>query len=106
MCFAKPNHCFQNLYEILNSLASLFRVHRSRLKNDIKICQVHMQLYTVKFLYWDHLWDCLKVFLKTSLKDLDSFKGGLNILTLIRGTLGVENEEEDNLNFANEVFNR
>ena len=26
--------------------------------------------------------------------------------SLIRGTLGVENEENNNLNFANEVFNR
>ena len=26
--------------------------------------------------------------------------------SLIRGTLGVENEEKNNLNFANKVFNR
>ena len=26
--------------------------------------------------------------------------------SLIRGTLGVENEEKNNLNFANKIFNR
>ena len=48
---------------------------------------------------WDHLWDCPKVVLKTTF-------GQSQMWSLIRGTLGVENEEKNNLNFANKVFNR
>ena len=55
--------------------------------------------YTVKFLYKDHLWDCPKVVLKTTFAQSQR-------LSLIRGALGVENEEKNNLNFANKVFNR
>ena len=51
---------------------------------------------TVKFLYYDHLWDCPKVVFKTTFGQSQGW-------SLIRGTLGVEN---NNLNFANKVFNR
>ena len=54
---------------------------------------------TVKFQYQDHLWDCPKVVLKTTFAQSQRW-------SLIRGTLGVENEEMNNLNFANKVFNR
>ena len=60
---------------------------------------MHPFSYTVKFLYYDHLWDCQKVVLKTTFWQYQSW-------TLIRGTLGVENEETNNLNFANKVFNK
>ena len=43
---------------------------------------------TVKFLYQDHLWDCPKVVLKTTF-------GQSQRWSLIRGTLGVENEEKN-----------
>ena len=57
------------------------------------------QPYIVKFLYSDHLWDCPKVVLKTTF-------GQSQRWSLIRGTLDVENEEKNKLNFANKVFNR
>ena len=53
----------------------------------------------VKFLYWDHLWDCPEVVLKTTF-------GQSQRWSLIRGTMGVDNEEKNNLNFVNEVLNR
>ena len=53
---------------------------------------------TVKSLYYDHLWDYPKVVLKTTFRQ--SQRG-----SLIRATLGVENEETNNLNLANKVFN-
>ena len=53
---------------------------------------------TVKFLYQDHFWDCPKVVFKTTF-------GQSQRWCLIRGTLGVENEKKNNLNFANKVFN-
>ena len=40
---------------------------------------------TVKFLYYDHLWDCPKVVFKTTFGQSQGW-------SLIRGTLGVENE--------------
>ena len=54
---------------------------------------------TVKSIYKDHLWDCPKVVLKTTF-------GQSQRWSLIRGTLGLENEEKNNLKFANKVFNR
>ena len=54
---------------------------------------------TVKFLYYDHLWNCPKVVLKTTF-------GQSQRWSLIRGTLAVENEEKNHLNFAYKVFNR
>ena len=54
---------------------------------------------TVKSLYQDHLWDSPKVVLKTTF-------GQSQRWSLIRGTLGVENEEKNDLNFTNKVFNR
>ena len=56
-------------------------------------------VYTVKFLYKDHLWDRPKVVFKTT------FGQSLR-WSLIRGRLGVKNKEKNNLNFANKVFNR
>ena len=53
---------------------------------------------TVKFLYQDHLWDCPKVVFKTTF-------GQSQRWSLIRCTLGVENEEKNSLNFQNKVFN-
>ena len=47
----------------------------------------------------DHLWDCPKVVLKTTF-------GQSQRWFLIRFTLGVENKEKNNLNFANKIFNR
>ena len=44
---------------------------------------------TVKFLYYDHLWDCPKVVFKTTFGQSQGW-------SLIRGTLGVENEENNN----------
>ena len=55
--------------------------------------------FTVKFLYYDHLWDCPKVVFKTTFGQSQGW-------SLIRGALGVEYEENNNLNFANKVFNR
>ena len=46
----------------------------------------------------DHFWDCPKVVLKTTF-------GQSQWWSLIRGRLGVENEEKNNLNLANKVFN-
>ena len=54
---------------------------------------------TVKFLHEDHLWDCPKVVLKNTF-------GQSQRWSLIRCTLGVENEEKNSLNFTNKVFNR
>ena len=62
-------------------------------------CFENWILNTVKSLYKDHLWYCPKVVLKTTL-------GQSQRWSLIRGTLGVENEEKNNLNSANKVFNR
>ena len=45
------------------------------------------------------LGDCPKVVLKTTF-------GQSQRWSLIRGTLGVENEEKNNLNFANKAFKR
>ena len=59
----------------------------------------HFHTNTVKFLYQDHLWDCPKVVLKTTF-------GQSQRWSLIRCTLGVENEEKNSLNFQNKVFNR
>ena len=53
----------------------------------------------LKFLYYDHLWDCPKVVLKTTFGQSQKW-------SLIRGTFGVENEEKNNLNFATKVFIR
>ena len=55
-------------------------------------------LNTVKSLYKDHLWNCPKVVLKTTF-------GQSQRWSLIRETVGVENEEKNSLNFANKVFN-
>ena len=53
---------------------------------------------TEKFLSLDHLWDCPKVVLKTTFGQSQKW-------SLIRDTLGVENEEKNYLNFTNKVFN-
>ena len=53
---------------------------------------------TVKSLYEDHLWDCPKVVLKTTFGQSQKW-------SLIRDTLGVENEEKNYLNFENKDFN-
>ena len=54
---------------------------------------------TVQFLYQDHLWGCPKVVFKTTF-------GKSQRRYLIRGTLRVEIDGKNNLNFANKVFNR
>ena len=59
---------------------------------------VNSELYcTVKFLYYDHFWDCPKVVLKTTF-------GQSQRWSLIRGTLGVENDEKNKLKLANKVL--
>ena len=63
--------------------------------DKIKVIDVQT---TVKFLYYDHLWDCPKVVLKTTF-------GQSQRWSLIRGTVWVENEEKNNFNFTNKVFN-
>ena len=57
-----------------------------------------LMIDTVKFLYYDHLWDCPKVVLKTTF-------GQSQRWSLINGTQVEENEEKNYLNFANKVFN-
>ena len=79
-----------------NDYVSLMVVGRNLERYIARSKNTDTVLETVKSLYNDHLWDCPKVVLKTTF-------GQSQRWSLIRDTLGVENEGKTNLNFANKA---